>query len=584
MKSLFFLRIACLLPLCLSAHNDGYIRYQSIRPTADERQQIEAYIRQQSVHFDRTEGMITRSFSGWHYHRDAQEGVFHDTRLSLYYALALLDAGSRHLEEEAFTIIRKVIDWQDTDPQSPSCGVWPYFTEEPLQTKKSSIDYNWADFIGVVLLDIYTGHRDRLPEELQAEIRQALIRAAEAIRKRNVHPGYTNIAVMGSYVTYMTAHLFDLPGLKEYAARRWRSFYEYTRFQGGFSEYNSPAYTVIVLDELLRMKTHIVEKEAQGMADTLYVAAWEMIARHFHQPSGQWAGPQSRSYSTFAEPSFYGLLHQALGGKINGEQQPERYNIRLKHSVPEHLSPYFLSPQYPRTEKDVFNRNPPQVEGTCLLAETYTLGSVNRSNFWRQRRPLLAYWGTPDAPSYLQLRFLHDHYDFCAANFYSTQAENKVLAAITFSTNGGDKHVRNDDLVGGRFNASDLRLRFEFGNVAADALPCPSSSHETLAFRIGEMPFMFRLFYARFGNEQGHWEKGQDGNTAWLDYVIYSGEEKEVNLAEMTAAALGFVLAMGEEAMPGGVSFSEQDGFLSARWENMQLSTPLKPKEKEENL
>jgi hypothetical protein len=582
MKQILFIW-ATLFASSLFAYNDGSIAYQSLQLSEEEKQQVRVYIQQQSKNFDAEEHLITSEFSGWHYHRDALEGVFHDLRMSIYYAVALLDAGDKQQEQEALAIIRKVIDLQDTDPQSPSCGVWAYFLEEPLKTKKSSVDYNWADFMGVALLDIYTGHKDRLPEELQTKIRQALVLAANAIRKRNVHPGYTNIAVMGTYVTWMTAHLFDLPGLKKYAAERWEKFYEYTRFQGGFSEYNSPTYTIIVLNELLRMKTHIVEKEARKIADTLYVAGWDMIARHFHKPSGQWAGPQSRSYSTFVQPSFYELLNQASGGKIGGRQKPEAYNMRLKHCIPEHLLPFFLSPEYPRTEREIFNRNPPQVEGVCLLTEKYTLGSVNRSNLWRQRRPFLAYWGTPEHSSYLQLRFLHDGYDFCAANFYSAQDGNKVLATITFSTNGGDKHVRNNDLIGGKLKAKDLRLRFEFGNVPLEALSLPASNNEAFSFSIGEMPFLFRLFYSRFRNT-GYWEKGQDGNTACLDYVLYSGEETEINLLEMDAAALGFIFAMGEKTAPDDLSVSEQAGILSARWKNMQLATPVKPKEKEENL
>jgi hypothetical protein len=256
----------------------------------------------------------------------------------------------------------------------------------------------------------------------------------------------------------------------------------------------------------------------------------------------------------------------------------------LKHHIPAYLLPYFLSPEYPRIEKETFNRNEPAVEGVCLLTEQYTLGSVNRSNMWKQRRPFLAYWGTPQQPSYLQLRFLHDDYDFCAANYYSRQNENKILATLTFSTNGGDKHVRNDDLVNGVFQARDLRLRFEFGNVKIEDLKTPAAIHQAVSFQIQNISFTLQLFYASFGDYRGHWEKGGDGTVSWIDYVLYSGEETTIRLPEMNSAALGFVFSMGETVSADTVSFSEQAGVLSVQWEEMELVTPVKPKEKEENL
>ena len=39
-----------------------------------------------------------------------------------------------------------------------------------------------------------------------------------------------------------------------------------------------------------------------------------MIARHYHQPTGQWARPHSRSYSTLVSPSFYAILEEGSKG------------------------------------------------------------------------------------------------------------------------------------------------------------------------------------------------------------------------------------------------------------------------------
>ena len=79
-------------------------------------------------------------------------------RTSFSYAVGLLDDGGRKYRKRAFDIIKKTISLQDTVRSSPTCGVWPYYLEEPLATKKSPVDYNWADFNAVSLLEVYMGH------------------------------------------------------------------------------------------------------------------------------------------------------------------------------------------------------------------------------------------------------------------------------------------------------------------------------------------------------------------------------------------------------------------------------------------
>jgi len=128
--------------------------------------------------------------------------------------------GDKQYQKRAFDIIEKTISLQDTVKSSPTCGVWPYYMEEPLATKKSPVDYNWADFNGVSLLDIYMDHQAEIPERLKPVIQKSIILASRSIQKRNVGPGYTNIAIMGTYVTYLTAHLFSIPDMKEYAEKR----------------------------------------------------------------------------------------------------------------------------------------------------------------------------------------------------------------------------------------------------------------------------------------------------------------------------------------------------------------------------
>lgn len=586
---LYFLSIGIVNISCNSnkQYNDGYIKYEPVNISDCDKQILLNNITEMNKLYDPNGKMITQVLKGWNYHTDAESGTFHDVRASLFYAVYLLDCGMKEYEQRAFDIIDKTISLQDTTPTSRSCGVWPYFEEEPLATKKSPIDYNWADFNAASLLDIYMGHKDRLPADLLKKVENALILASKSIQKRNCGPGYTNIAIMGTYITYVTSHLFNIPEMQDYANKRLKRFYDYTLEKGGFSEYNSPTYSIVAIDELNRMQRHIAEPQAKQMVDELYAKCWDMIARHYHKKTAQWTGPHSRSYSTLIDTFFYGILKESSDGKIDLGYEPERADVKIKHRIPENLLPYFLTPQYPRTEIDVFEKEEPQVVGTTYLTDNYALSSVSRSSMWNQRRPLTAYWGELNTAHYLQIRLLHDQFDFSTASIFTQQKENNVLAVINFGTNGGDKHLSIDRIQDGKFKANDLRLRFEFGNCKELNTTLPVKEDEAFTVQAYDSQTAIRLLEAKFGNSKGYWEKGSDGKNSWVDYVIYSGEEKDFDLTKIAQAAYAFALSFGNQSDEVSVNKANTvitDNLLNASWGNLSVQAPIKPEECSRNL
>jgi hypothetical protein len=569
-------------------YRDKDIQYSPVRLKRSEKRILEKSLVATHLKYDEAGKMLTRELDGYNYHTDAQSGLFHEVRSSLSYAVILLDLGGRKNRERAFDIIEKTISLQDTVSDSPTCGVWPYYEEEPLATKKSPVDYNWADFNAVSLLEVYLGHQNEIPEELKAVIKNSIILAARSIQKRDVGPGYTNIAIMGTYVTYLTSHLFGIPDMQDYSVSRLEQFYDYTIEKGGFSEYNSPTYTIVALDELERMKQHIVNPGSKMMIDSLYSIGWKIIAYHYHIPTGQWAGPHSRSYSTLVRPSFYGLLNQASGGEIDTGMDTPPGNVKIRHEIPSYLMPFFQMLVFPRIENDLFEPAEPEITGTSYMTDRYVFSSANRSSLWNQRRPFLVYWGDIKAPYYLQVRFLHDMYDFSSACFYSKQNLNSLLAAINFITNGGDKHISIDRIKDGKFNAADLRLRFEFGNANdSGVLSIPGVKDEIFSVVLDDMQFNIRLYYSVFDEYDGHWEKGGDGTNSWIDYVIYSGPEKEIDMKGIDEALIGFTFSVGS----GADTFPEDDpevfvkeNLMEVTWDGMNLVVPVIPGLQPKNL
>ena len=541
-----------------------------------------------------------------HYHSDIlKETKMHGIKPSLKYALDLLDSRKPEFQETAFDILRAVISLQDQNPGSQTCGVWPYYLEEPLATKRSPADRNWADFCAVPLINIIINHKELLPDDLKEKTRNALLLAARAIKIRDVHPDYTNISLMGLYVCYITADMYNNADLMTYARQRLKAFYDCTLLNKGFIEYNSPSYFKLSLDEVLRLKERVINKDDHAMLDSIYNTGWNIIARHYHQPSAQWSGPHGRCYTPLLSSETYNWLYDASDGKISPDT-PTPYSKDkspvLNHRIPEYLIRYFTNPAFPRMEIDTFIHGSQNIElnplvsyqesdrgvkivtkeiiGKSYLTKDFVLSSASQSCLWNQRRPLIAYWGDEKKPVYMQVRFLHNLYDYAAANIFCSQDSTSVLGAINFTTNGGDRHVTIDVIRNATIKATDLRLRFEFGgDISSITFNAPDIQRHSVSGKSGKIHFKIALPYVKFNGYKGSWSTGGDDKTKWIDFVIYNGPELEFNFEKIDEAVIGFLLSVKtfEAKSNKSVKFSKTDGFLNLGWGNLQIKAALKP-------
>ena len=112
-----------------------------------------------------------------------------------------------------------VVELQDADSASETFGVWPWLLEEPI-AEMTPPDLNWADFCGASLAHILIQHADMLSPETRQHTEDALRSAAAAIRKRDVGPGYTNIAVLGGGVCAAAGELFSDDEMLQYGRER----------------------------------------------------------------------------------------------------------------------------------------------------------------------------------------------------------------------------------------------------------------------------------------------------------------------------------------------------------------------------
>jgi hypothetical protein len=550
--------------------------------TADQRRRLQRALDHERKNYDPVERMLRVPFSSPGYHTTLKGGWVHPTRESLIYAVSSLDSEDPTDHEIGLAILDRVIDLQDTDTANATYGIWSWFMEEPL-AQMAPPDWNWADFCGAQLLETALTHGPFHPYPLSDRIKNAIIHAARSIERRNVGPSYTNIAIMGSFVVLAAAELYEIQDLHAYGMEKFRCFHAYTHDQGGFTEYNSPTYTLVALDELNRIMRYVQDAEVKKMAGELYRIVWKEIANHFHAPTRQWAGPQSRAYHTLLPARVLGLLHRATGERFPGANvEPEIAEHRFSHICPPDMEAQFLSLKSPRDFRQTFIRGSdgaPDTIGTTYLHPAFSLGSINAGDLWNQRRALVVYWGTHAKPSSLRLRFLHDGYDFSAAFLLSAQRAGDLVGAVAFAVDGADTHIFFDKIQNSTIKARDLRLRFEVEGVAADLIPAaPASLNDPWVFSHGEYSLSLTVAQAAWGQAIPRWEEGKGEGKAWLDLVLYTGFEKEFRLQDLTQAACAFAIRCSAGAMkPAMPRISREGGQIRVAAEGLEVVYPERP-------
>lgn len=557
-----------------------------------ERKLLHTIVSQTLKDYDPASRMLRSAFSSPGYHTTYTGSTVHETRQSLKFAVALLDTGAKANLKIATDILERVINLQDQNPENDTYGIWPWFLEESI-SKMNPPDWNWADFCGVQLLEARLTHSARLPKSLIIKIDDSLMHASHSIVNRNVSLNYTNILIMGSFVVLMTGELLDNVIFYNFASQRLERFYEYTMKQGAFAEYNSPPYTNVTLNELKRLQNYVTEPDLKSKIDTLYMFAWKEIAQYFHPHTGQWAGPHSRCYETILTPQIEGNIQRALDLQSSSDVITLDQH-RLQHDCPQQFRQNFITTpgtaDLPRTLTKLYSGSPAEIIGTTYFHPKFCLGSVNYSDLFNQRRSLLAYWGEPEHVRSLRLRFLHDGYDFTAMQYYSTQREGNILAALSLATDGGDRHPYFDRIVDGHFEASDLRLRLEIEGVSQKSLKTLNldSSETSGYFSIDGIYLSLSVIEATFDGLNGKLEVTYNDGIANLDIVFYTGVPKAFSFdnnvgdsKKKKRVGIAFAAQLSPDDMKYPMenvqSYTHTSKHTRYRWQKLQLDVPTFP-------
>lgn len=513
------------------------------------------------------------------YQSNLRSQVVHPTRTSMEYALYLLESKDKRGLEIAIKVLAKMEELQEKNPGSKWFGLWSWYAEEPLASMPA-VDFNWADFNGSLLLCMLFRHRARLAPAVVEQMQRMLRRCCSSIKKRNVSMGYTNIACMGNFVSLAGAEVLQDDELHVYAQDRLRRFAATIDQTGSFNEYNSPTYNKVVVQNITRTLMFVKDSTSLELSRSIHERIWLHVGTHWHLPTQQIAAPMSRCY--FNDLGTQIWIQKALNnallfiGKLQLRIEPLHENedvALLDYRCPDDIKAYFTATGQARVHREIFLLGSPaentakpasmDVEGTTYLHPHFCLGSANRSDFWVQRRPLMAYWGMPKHPvQCLQVKVLKDDYDFSSGLFYSVQSNGAVLGQICFRSDGGDKHISLDPIrehksvlsrlvVQVRLDVwmDDWKLFVSDEEVAGTDRSLPVDSR--LCVDAGTIKFGFRFLDVRFAAYQPKLKFVRSAEGAMFELTLMSSDRPvTVDWNYVQSAGCGLALLVAESGTP----------------------------------
>ncbi len=543
----------------------------ALEPT---RAELDAFLANREANYSRTHQMLGMPFESPGYHSKVPQGTWvHPTRRSMQYAVLLVVRGQPQDVSRAEQIIRKVLSLQVTDPAHKYYGVWPWLLEEPID-QMDPPDRNWADFLGAQIAVLVRHYSDRLNPELNTSLRTSLRHAALEIRQRDVQPSYTNIAIMGGGVCAAAGELLGDSTLLRYGRQRLQRCVEHAETHGSFNEYNSPTYTCVALFESERVLDLIDDVACRQAAETLRQMAWKIVADSYHPATGQWAGPQSRTYADYLSADTAAFLTAQTGVSIPVAPlaEPSTNSIEpFPHlPCPEPLQRRFEQlPADPTALTRTFIRQAdgqPDTIGTTWLSSRACLGSVNHSMLWTQRRPLLGYWSLGGGQvACLRLRFLHDQQDFASMGVRNAQRGPRVLTLFEPLANRGSWHPSLDRPADGLFTASDFRVHFELTAPGASA---QKINDHCFALIAGRQRAVIHVLPSRFEGQEVQWSCTQQEGVASVAGVCYSGTARQFAFAELqdVRIAVAVEIVDQESAPLAAPTWNGADSPPSATW------------------
>lgn len=450
-------------------------------------------------------------------------------------------------------------------------GLWSYYYEESLEEMVAP-DGNFADFNAIPMLAVLKEQADKLDDEVRKDVEEACVNACHAIIKRDLTIIYTNPCIMDMYVTIVCGEMLSKPDFVEYGKNKLDRMYRHIMENKTFDEYNCTGYSLLIADIFSIMLRHISDEEVQKKVKELNMIVWKMIGEHFHFKTGEICGPNLRRYTNFLNGEGGADIEKATETDIVGTYN-ENYGMMdaiYDKKCPEEILHVFREKNTEKNFVKMINRgsNYPWFSQASVdmhyMCEDYCLGSFSLSDAWNQHVYINGYIGDRKEKCCLRMRVLHNKYDFCSAFIGTLQEKNAAVSVVNFHTNRGDTHVDLDPVINSTIKATDLRVRWQIeANIKGviEKINVIKKENSCILQILGtdvEISYPF----AEISGEEPYFEISQKGKELFVDMVLYSGEEKEINLAKLESAVVVTYITIGDGKVDS-IKFEKDAKYLN---------------------
>ena len=445
-----------------------------------ERSELIAKLMEASLaRYNEEEGMIfqiNESFNTGYHTRKL--GKVHSISDTADFAANILTVGMEEHYPKAFRALERICELQDTRKDSKTFGLWSYFMEEDLDHMLAP-DYNWANFVGKNLLQVAINCGELLSKELLDKVCVAIRNACKCTITRNVAADYTNISLMGSLTLTAAGELLADQELFATGKARLEKLYEYTKYNGAFSEYNSSCYALVAKHVIGRMLAFFKDERCRFIAEELNGYMWKTLATHYNLCIGQLTPPQSRAYVNLETGDLAWNIWDGTDGKYGfaDEKNASMEGICFPTKCPSDLYHFFdeaerfMADTYYKTnnirtkDEDVTiirELDSPSLTAYSYQNPYYSMGAFVFCDTWNQRRNCMIVWDS-ERPKYFRLRGMDGDYDFCSGIVNIRQDHNKLLGQLGLVSDRGTFHYILDKDKNGIYETDALYFKFEMG-------------------------------------------------------------------------------------------------------------------------
>lgn len=546
---------------------------------------LDGYLKDCESRYDASKHLVWQIARTPGYHTQIKDGTkAHPTRDNMDYALGLLERGTPADVARAHDVIGVILPLQETNPEDSHYGIWGWFCEERPQ-QMNPADWNWADFIGARIAQMLVVHAAKLRAETTEKLRVALGHASRAIIKRNVQPDYTNIAIMGAVVTAAAGEILSDAKFLEYGRNRLARVLEVANNTGGFTEFNSPTYTRVALEEVERALLMIKDPATRESAEQLRHIGWRMLAERFHPATGQMAGPHARAYSDWIPATLAKYISDQTGASVQPHLAPGKaFELQPMHELvtplpcPDEFKDRFK--KLPTDPYEVTTRFAIQaagdIIGTTWLSGGACVGSVNKGIGWIQQRVLLGYWKTPqDSAIALKSQMLLNGHELASSRCRQTQKGPRVLSTWQLLTNSGHHHPNLNRAEGSVFEMTELAVRISIQGTGVEVRALGENRFELVAGSYRA------VIHAPAGECCGRplvWEVARTDGMAAVQAVLYRGPATRVDFhkAPLKMAVGLELLEQSQPITAAPISaVAQPDGSILWRWNDLSVAGPV---------